>query len=576
MKTTFTLRIVLVAAALGLGFAAGPLRAQAAVGAEDPAALRAEAFEAAQWAVRSEAAEALAKLSARFAKGGDAIAGLTNERDELMARRAQLERRLEQLYGSTGADAEPQRAQARRDYSAAQAALDELDRRIEAAFPAYADLINPKAVSLAQTQALLKPDEGLILFLVNPEATYVWAVTREKSTWARVDDLGEQPLADAVAKLRRQLNWKEVSGEKGAAHYDSALAYRLYDRLIRPVEGVLAGKTTLITVTSGPLSAFPLAALPTDPAGPGGDTVEGMRRLHWLVDRYALATLPSVSSLKTLRCDLVARASQAPGCPKATASQPAAAVARGVLLFGVGAPALNSDGVNAVERSSDTPAAALFDGAHADRAKLMALGELKGAKAELEALQAQFSGAIVRMSAEATETDLKTTDRETLSKARYVIFSTHGVLAGANVSADGAASLAEPGLVLTPPPVPSDLDDGYLSASEAAQLHLSADFVVLSACNTATSEGAGDGDGLSTLARSFFYAGGRSLLVSHWEIADEATSSLILKTFGALEASQGKGRASALRQAMVAVRGNPKFGHPYFWAPFSLVGEPDQ
>ena len=197
----------------------------------------------------------------------------------------------------------------------------------------------------------------------------------------------------------------------------------------------------------------------------------------------------------------------------------------------------------------------------------MHMGELAGAKQELDALRARFSDAVVREGADATETAVKTTDSAAVARARFVIFSTHGVLAGADLSADGGKSLAEPGLVFTPPPTPSDLDDGYLSASEAAQLHLSADLVVLSACNTATADGKADGDGLSTLARSFFYAGARSLLVSHWEVSDTSTSDLITQTFTSLESGGGKGRAEALRQAMLKVRGEPGFGHPYQSSP---------
>ena len=342
------LRGLSVVASLALSLAVQPACAAPAVAKPDPAALRAEAFEAAQWAVRSDAAEALAKLSVRFAKGADAIAGLTTQRDALTAHRDAVERRLEQLYGSTAANADRDRALARADYDQTQASLDALDKTIEASFPAYAELTNPKAASLAQTQALLKPNEGLIFILVNPEATYVWGLTHDQSVWARADDLGEKPLGDAVTRLRQQLHLASLAaampqgqGGAGAERYDIALAYSLYDRLIRPVEGVFKGKTTLISVTTGPLSALPLAALPTDPPGAAGDSDEGLRGLHWLIDRYALATLPAVSSLKTLRCDLVAAADRAPGCPPSNAASRVSAAQDRLSLVGFGAPALD-------------------------------------------------------------------------------------------------------------------------------------------------------------------------------------------------------------------------------------------
>jgi CHAT domain-containing protein len=139
------------------------------------------------------------------------------------------------------------------------------------------------------------------------------------------------------------------------------------------------------------------------------------------------------------------------------------------------------------------------------------------------------------------------------------------------------STAGEPGLVLTPPAEASEADDGYLSASEAAQLRLNADFVVLSACNTAAADGRPGAEGLSGLARAFFYAGARSILVSHWEVSDAATAALILDTFAELDARGGADpavRARALQAAMRKVRADPRWSHPAYWAAFTLVGEP--
>jgi CHAT domain-containing protein len=210
----------------------------------------------------------------------------------------------------------------------------------------------------------------------------------------------------------------------------------------------------------------------------------------------------------------------------------------------------------------------------ADRNQLLELGDLPAARVELTRLGAEFPGSIVRLGADATETAVKVTYKNALMAARYVIFSTHGILGGAEAGAGGARSYAEPGLVLTPPQQPSDLDDGYLSASEIAELRLSADFVVLSACNTAGSDGRPNAEGLSGLARAFLFAGSRSVLVSNWEVSDIATTDLILRTFKGLRDDSSIGRAEALRRAMQELRSEPGFAHPYFWAPFVLVGDP--
>ena len=74
--------------------------------------------------------------------------------------------------------------------------------------------------------------------------------------------------------------------------------------------------------------------------------------------------------------------------------------------------------------------------------------------------------------------------------------------------------LSEAGLVLTPPEKSNEQDDGFQTASEVAQLKLNADWVILSACDTASSDGTPGAEGLSGLAKAFFFAGSRALLVS--------------------------------------------------------------
>jgi CHAT domain-containing protein len=128
---------------------------------------------------------------------------------------------------------------------------------------------------------------------------------------------------------------------------------------------------------------------------------------------------------------------------------------------------------------------------------------------------------------------------------------------------------------MTLPRHPTPADDGLLTASEVAQLRMNADWVVLSACNTIAGEKPG-AEALSGLARSFFYAGARALLVSHWAVASDAATTLTTTTFASLAADPKLGRAEALRRAMVAYIGDtsrPMNAYPAFWAPFSIVGE---
>lgn len=554
---------------------------------DTPESLRAEAFEAAQWAIASDAADALAKVSARFAQGDDALGRLAEERETLIGRRDALERELERLYAAADAQTQGRRTTVRAEYETVAARLKVVDADIEVRFPAYAELTSPRALTIREAQGLLKPDEALLLVLVNPEATYVWGVSRDRVEWARAEDLTEAEVTRAVGALRGSLttaaaasrgddgDWLDpalLTGRPTPA-FDRAQAYRLYAELVKPVEAVFAGKTTLITVTTGALTTLPLSVLMTAPPQ-GADTgPEALDTAPWLIDRYALATLPSVSSLKALRCYLVADpARRSPGCGALPAgvATPAATGARraGFSLAAFGAPILSGAPQTGASRGAPGADTVFGGGPLADVAKLKALPYLPGSKAELDALKRRYPAALVRTGAAATETAVRHGDAAALSQARFVVFSTHGLMAG--------SSFAEPGLVLTPPDQATEADDGYLSASEAAQLRLNAEFVVLSACNTAASDGRPGGEGLSGLARAFFYAGARSVLVSHWEVSDAATTALISDTFAALDAPGADigDRARALQHGMREVRAHREWRHPAFWAPFTLVGEP--
>jgi CHAT domain-containing protein len=168
-----------------------------------------------------------------------------------------------------------------------------------------------------------------------------------------------------------------------------------------------------------------------------------------------------------------------------------------------------------------------------------------------------------------TETAVK---KAALSRYRIIHFATHGLLAGE--TEQFVKARAEPALVMSPPDQPTDEDDGLLTASEVAGLKLDADWVVLSACNTAGGEEPG-AEALSGLARAFFYAGARALLVSHWPVDSYAATMLTSRTFAEMRKSSTVGRAEGFRRAMLALINDDKrpwAAHPSTWAPFVVVG----
>jgi CHAT domain-containing protein len=114
-----------------------------------------------------------------------------------------------------------------------------------------------------------------------------------------------------------------------------------------------------------------------------------------------------------------------------------------------------------------------------------------------------------------------------------------------------------------------------LRASDVATLRLNADWVILSACNTAASDGTPDAEGLSGLAQSFFLAGARDLLVSYWEVESEATVRLMTGTVKRLAADRTMSKSEALRRSMLdMIHGKEvELRHPAFWAAFAVIGD---
>jgi hypothetical protein len=304
----------------------------------------------------------------------------------------------------------------------------------------------------------------------------------------------------------------------------------------------------------------------------------GAEPIQWLVRTHAVTVLPAVSSLKTLR----------------RVAKPSAAAKP---MLGIGNPLLEGDprerpweaewarlasekqackGLAAVQLASVArrprgAARVIMRGGHADLDHLRSQVPLPDTADELcaAAVALKLAPEDVLLAGNATETTIKrlsATGR--LADYRVIHFATHGTLAGE------IEKTSEPGLILTPPAEQTDTDDGYLSASEVATLKLDADWVILSACNTAAG-GAANAEALSGLARAFIFAGTRALLVSHWAVNSAATVKLITSAVSSITRDGKMGRAEALRQAMLSMidSGEPQEAHPALWAPFVVVGE---
>jgi len=441
-----------------------------------------------------------------------------------------------------------------------------LQKTFAAEFPNYAVLSNPLPMTAKEIQALLSGDEAMVLFSVNDKEAYVFAITRESVDWKPIP-LGAVALSRKVAAFRRGLDVSAASDASGKSGlFDLALANELYATLFGPIEALVKDKRSLLVAPSGALTALPFHLLVTEkPPAAIPETFEGYRDAAWLLKRQAISVLPAASSLKASR--LFARKDEGTkpmtgfGDPLFNPSQDGAGDSRTA-----GKPVAAKSASRALVSAAYTD---FWQGAGVDRARLAAaLPQLPDTADELNAVASDLgvSAADIYLGPDASETNVK---RAPLADYRIVYFATHGLVAG------DVKGVAEPALVLSLPKQPSEFDDGLLTSSEVAQLHLNADWVVLSACNTIAGEKPG-AEALSGLARSFFYAGARALLVSHWAVDSKAATRLTTSTFDRLKENRNLGRAEALRQAMLAYLGDPsspKNAYPAFWGPFALIGE---
>ncbi len=532
----------------------------------------AEAFEAAQRAMLKDTATTVERAARRLAEKDPRVGALLRESDDLIARRTGLEERLSEIFSRPVEQRSAADLALQQELDEIPARREKLNAELVAADSAVAALINPRPLALAQTQAALKPDEALLLIMPTYEEVFVFAVTAETARWAR-QPLTDKELQAEVRELRAGLD-DSLAIERGKQRsFSLALAHRLYAQLFGGIDDAFREKTQLLVTTAGALEQLPLHVLVTDEAGAATRaTGEAYKSAAWLVRRHAVTVLPAVANLASLR-GATARRAERPfiafanplldGNPKNPADVERARLARErtdcshVPGNGPKVASLPSDSGGALRNLM--PAA-----------KLKAQPPLPETADEVcsVARSAKADEADIFLGARATETAIKELNaNRSLARYRILEFATHAALAG-EIDAD-----AEPGLVLTPPQEPTAADDGYLSRSEILALELNADWVVLSACNTA-SAGAASAEGLSGLAQAFFHAGARALLVSHWYIDSLAATQIVTKTSQILEANASAGHAEALRGAMLDYLDTTKavYAAPSYWAPFVVVG----
>ena len=523
-----------------------------------------EAFRIADIARGSGVQRALAASAGRESFADPELSRLAREEQDLANRvRAISEILAGVLERSTDAKV---LADLRGEIDAARSARRKVRAQIAQRFPDYAQLLDPKPLSLDETRQLLAEGELLVSVYAAEDETYVWAARKDREpVFARVP-LTSAQLTQKVKRLRRALDPGEVDPGTFPI-FDVALAHELYQTLLGPAESVLDGATHLLVVPHGALGQLNPSLLVTSPAPPGktAPSLEGYRGVSWLVRKTAVSQLPSVAALAALRRVPPPPANRAAfagfGDPAYGGAPETSASTRGVRLRN----ARRSSGDGSEVKSDWTN-------------QLMRLAQLPDTSEEIREIARMLRSDVqrdVRLGPAATETAVKTAD---LSTHRVIAFATHGLLPG------DLEGLTEPALAFSNPKITGERNaDGLLTLGEILALKLNADWVVLSACNTGAAEGEG-AEAVSGLGRGFFFAGARALLVSNWPVETVSARLLTTGIFRHQAEAPKLPRAEALRRSMldvldrgaaVGADGKPAYvyAHPIFWAAFSLVGD---
>jgi CHAT domain-containing protein/tetratricopeptide (TPR) repeat protein len=439
---------------------------------------------------------------------------------------ARTSKELAARLNAAEADASVDREALARQLAEADAATKAVEAQLTAQHPDFVARYRPQPLTLADLRSRMSDGDLLLAPVEGDTRTWVLAIGKEDLRWTRLDSAR---LATQVAELRAAVDLPDPA--LASFPLDTANAL-LRDLLPKG----LGGARRVLVHGGEQLASLPFALLTTRPHDGALD------KAPWLVRS---ASVQVVGNLALLR-------------PDDSGARAGASAGERRRFVGVGGVELPGAASEAAPRL-----AGLFRSGRPDTDTIADLPPLPAAEEELRGLAEAFpaGGRMLLIGPDAAEERFKRAD---LTGLDVLAFATHGLVAGE------IAGLWEPALLLGTGD-PAAGEDGLLGASEIARLAIDADWVILSACNTASggSEGAPSYSGLAT---AFAQSGARALLLSHWRVRDDAAAYLSVRTLEAVR--DGDDRAAALRRAQLRLISEddvPGAAHPALWAPYVLI-----
>lgn len=434
----------------------------------------------------------------------------------------------------------------KRQITQTEGALETFTDALYAKYPELARKRVAQTVSLQDMAKFLPPDTALLEYVVlkarNADKTLLFCVT--------VQDGKAAVTSYPIALTRRQLSerladFRSACSQPQSDYEEKARA--LYDLLIAPAARQLQGKKRLVICPDGPLWEAPFQALMAPREGTGA--------AQFLIERHEVSYAYSATAMQAAL--LVKR-------DAATARPVRTLLALANPNFG-GAQRLGSENGAAGGAPDKRP---LTINLRPLTINLRAMGTdfvrgdgaiapLPGTQLEADAIKSNFPDALIATG----DTAQEATAKEQGGRFRYLHFATHGVFNDAS-PLDSSIVLAQP--------LAGAKEDGFLTAREIFDLDLPAEMVVLSACNTARGDKR-SGEGVVGLSWALFVAGAPTQVLSQWAVADQSTAQLMKSFYSNLKAGQAKG--AALRAASLSLMKDGKHAHPFYWAPFVLIGD---
>ena len=513
----------------------GVYAAQAAKAGPGAQKLLAEMFASSQLTRGTITDQEIRRTAVRLAAGGS-----DPKVSEAIRKQQDADRALSDLLrerdaiGPTPADAAAatQAAKLDKDIATARTTLEDADGIVQAAAPNYQQLIQ-QPVKPEDVFAALRPSEAFVAITLARTEGWTFVLRGGQISVARVEG-GAARMADLVKRVRASI----VPGDDNRVPtYDVTAALDLYTSALGGVAGALEGAKLLTVAPTGPLLSIPFEVLLTGPAN-----ANNLTDAPFLVRKFVISHVPAAANFVKLR------------------QTAASTAAHDWFGFGDFRPITQAQALKTYQG----------DRCRQSALELAGLPGLPGTQAEL-GLAARIFGAAANEKVTGAGFTVPAVKKLRLADYKIVHFATHALLPAEIACQD------EPAIVTSTPDNAPDAKAALLTSGDISGLKLNADAVILSACNSGGPGGTTAGESLAGLARAFFYAGARSLMVTHWTVEDEFATYLVALSLNNLKEHPGDGLAAGLQKAQLTFLSRTDIDaplkHPYYWAPFALVGE---